>query len=80
MSIINLIYSRGYLPTCRVMQLLLWMSSMVHDREALKRELFVDVGANIGINFIYSYYICVCELIDIYGSNTYIYICINICE
>ena len=30
MSIINLIYSRGYLPTCRVMQLMLWMSSMVY--------------------------------------------------
>ena len=30
MSIIKLIYSRGYLPTCRVMQLMLWMSSMIY--------------------------------------------------
>ena len=33
MSIINLIYSRGYLPTCRVMQLMLWMSSMIYTDE-----------------------------------------------
>lgn len=48
MSIINLIASRGYLPTCRIMQLMLWMSAEVHDSKSLAREIFVDVGANIG--------------------------------
>ena len=48
MSIINLINSRGYLPTCRVMQLMLWMSSSVHENGGLARDTFVDVGANIG--------------------------------
>lgn len=48
MSIINLIASRGYLPTCRILQLLLWMSSEVHDTKLLNRETFVDIGANIG--------------------------------
>jgi hypothetical protein len=47
MSIINLIGSRGYLPTCRVMQLMLWMASEVNDHR-LPRETFVDIGANIG--------------------------------
>lgn len=49
MSIINLINSRGYLPTCRVMHLMLWMASQIHDRRGLVRDYFVDVGANIGI-------------------------------
>lgn len=48
MSIINLIASRGYLPTCRILQLMLWMSSEVHDGRALNRDTFVDIGANIG--------------------------------
>jgi hypothetical protein len=48
MSIINLINSRGFLPTCRVMQLMLWMGGTVNERGYLGRELFVDVGANIG--------------------------------
>lgn len=48
MSIINLIQSRGYLPTCRILQLLLWMSSEVHDHKTIQRDLFVDVGSNIG--------------------------------
>jgi FkbM family methyltransferase len=48
MSIINLIGSRGYLPTCRVMQLMLWMASEVQDIKYLPKETFVDVGANIG--------------------------------
>jgi FkbM family methyltransferase len=48
MSIINLIGSRGYLPTCRILQLLLWMSSEVHENKQLSRETFVDIGANIG--------------------------------
>jgi hypothetical protein len=48
MSIINLIASRGYLPTCRILQLLLWMSSEVHESKQLNRETFVDIGANIG--------------------------------
>ena len=47
MSIINLINSRGYLPTCRILHLLLWMSSTTHDR-AYTRDYFIDVGANIG--------------------------------
>lgn len=49
MSIINLIQSRGFLPTCRVMHLMLWMLSEVTPHHALSRDhLFVDVGANIG--------------------------------
>eukprot|EP01038_Epipyxis_sp_PR26KG_P012219 gene12219-16369_t len=48
MSIINLIRSRGYLPTCRVMQLMLWMAASVNEKAALAKETFVDVGANIG--------------------------------
>jgi len=52
MSIINLINARGFLPTCRVMQLMLWMAASVNDRGTLARELFVDVGANIG-RFLY---------------------------
>jgi hypothetical protein len=48
MSIINLIGSRGYLPTCRVLQLMLWMSSEVTEKKALGRDTFVDIGANIG--------------------------------
>jgi hypothetical protein len=50
MSIINLIRSRGYLPTCRVMHLMLWMYSQVHDRSHIPRDSFVDVGSNIGIS------------------------------
>jgi hypothetical protein len=48
MSIINLIHSRGYLPTCRVMQLMLWMASVVSDKHSLQKDFFVDIGANIG--------------------------------
>lgn len=48
MSIINLINSRGFLPTCRVMQLMLWMAGTVNEKGYVGRELFVDVGANIG--------------------------------
>lgn len=48
MSIINLINSRGYLPTCRILHLLLWMSSVVHEKSTLPRDYFVDIGANIG--------------------------------
>lgn len=48
MSIINLIYSRGYLPTCRIMQLMLWMAAEVSDKGHLPRDVFVDIGANIG--------------------------------
>ena len=48
MSIINLINSRGYLPTCRVLQLLLWMSAEMQDNKILPRESFIDIGANIG--------------------------------
>jgi hypothetical protein len=48
MSIISVIRARGFLPTCRVLQLLLWMSSEVHENKILSRESFIDVGANIG--------------------------------
>lgn len=48
MSIINLVNSRQYLPTCRVLHLMLWMHSTVHDRNHIPRDLFVDVGFNIG--------------------------------
>lgn len=48
MSIINLINLRGFLPTCRVMQLMLWMASTASDKSIVGRDLFVDVGANIG--------------------------------
>lgn len=48
MSIINLVRSRQYLPTCRVLHLMLWMHSTVHERSHIPRDLFVDVGSNIG--------------------------------
>lgn len=49
MSIINLVTSRGYLPTCRIMQLMLWMYSEVSHHSRISREnYFIDVGANIG--------------------------------
>ena len=49
MSIINLINSRGFLPTCRVMQLMLWMAGSANEKGTVGKELFVDVGANIGM-------------------------------
>lgn len=48
MSIINLIGSRGYLPTCRVMNLMLWMHSQVAEGFSVPNDFFVDVGSNIG--------------------------------
>lgn len=54
MSIINLINSRGFLPTCRVMQLMLWMAASINDKTFVAREHFVDVGANIGSYFVVS--------------------------
>jgi len=39
MSIINLIQSRGFLPTCRVLHLLLWMQSEVNSEN--RRDAFV---------------------------------------
>eukprot|EP00605_Chrysophyceae_sp_TOSAG23-4_P001156 GSChrysophyteH1.ASY1.ANO1.1263.1 assembled CDS len=48
MSIINLIASRGYLPTCRVMQVMLWMSASVSEGGQQTRDTFVDIGSNIG--------------------------------
>ena len=47
-AIISLIKVRGYLPTCRILQLLLWMAATVHDTRVTSRDFFVDVGANIG--------------------------------
>ncbi len=58
MSIINLINSRGFLPTCRVMQLMLWMAASVNDRAFVAREHFVDVGANIGNATFYTSFYC----------------------
>lgn len=48
MSIINLIGSRGYLPTCRILNLLLWMASEVSEKQMLTKDTFLDIGANIG--------------------------------
>jgi FkbM family methyltransferase len=50
MSIINLIQTRGYLPTCRVLHLMLWMQSETVSNSGLenRRDTFVDIGANIG--------------------------------
>jgi hypothetical protein len=50
-SIIELIKGRGYMPTCRVLHLLLWMLEQVKDPYAAAKEYyFIDVGANIGKN------------------------------
>jgi hypothetical protein len=43
MTIINLIRSRAYLPTCRVLHLLLWMRSQSEPKSEINRELFIDV-------------------------------------
>lgn len=47
-SIIDLIRSRGYMPTCRVLHFLLWMASEVSSGKELSAHHFVDIGANIG--------------------------------
>eukprot|EP01040_Poterioochromonas_malhamensis_P014238 gene14238-15744_t len=48
-SITEMIKGRGYMPTCRVMHLLLWMLEQVKDPLAAAKEYyFIDVGANIG--------------------------------
>lgn len=47
MSIINLVNSRGYLPTCRIMQLMLWMASTANGG-TMHKDMFVDIGSNIG--------------------------------
>lgn len=48
-SITELIKGRGYMPTCRVLHLLLWMLEQVDDpNAATKDSYFIDVGANIG--------------------------------
>ena len=48
MSIINLVNSRGFLPTCRIMQLMLWMASTAQPDGRMAKETFADIGANIG--------------------------------
>jgi FkbM family methyltransferase len=48
MSIISLIKSRGFLPSCRVLQLMLWMHAETIETGALPKDFFVDIGANIG--------------------------------
>lgn len=50
-TIISLLETRGYLPTCRVMHLMLWMASAVklgHARGFSHGTYFIDIGANIG--------------------------------
>ena len=47
MSIINLVNSRGYLPTCRIMQLMYWMAATANGG-SIHKDLFVDIGSNIG--------------------------------
>jgi FkbM family methyltransferase len=49
-SIIAVLQQRGFLPTCRVMQLMLWMLSPAAGGGGgvLAHNLFVDVGSNIG--------------------------------
>ena len=47
MSIINLVNSRGYLPTCRIMQLMMWMAATANGG-SIHKDLFVDIGSNIG--------------------------------
>ena len=51
MSIMALLDSRGYLPTCRVMQLMLWMAAEAKEKKHIHRNYFVDIGANIGFLF-----------------------------
>jgi FkbM family methyltransferase len=47
-SIIEMIKSRGYMPTCRVQHLLLWMYSSINEITNADQTYFADVGANIG--------------------------------
>jgi FkbM family methyltransferase len=50
-SITNLVMVRGFMPTCRVLQLLYWMllTTTATQPMPLPREAyFIDVGANIG--------------------------------
>ena len=47
-AIIGVISSRGYLSTCRVLHLLLWMKSQISVDSAMSRDYFVDVGMNLG--------------------------------
>mmetsp|Transcript_35992 Transcript_35992/g.67126 ORF Transcript_35992/g.67126 Transcript_35992/m.67126 type:complete len:382 (+) Transcript_35992:92-1237(+) len=46
-SIISILTQHGFLPTCRVMQLMLWMYATVEGGH-LPHNFFVDVGSNIG--------------------------------
>jgi FkbM family methyltransferase len=47
MSIIKILETRGYLPTCRVMQIMLWMLATTTGG-ILNNRIFIDVGSNIG--------------------------------
>jgi len=47
-TITGVINTRGYLPTCRVMHLLLWMHAETLPGKLTERNLFVDIGMNIG--------------------------------
>jgi hypothetical protein len=46
-SIIGIIRVRNFMPTCRSLQLLLWMHSQIHESNG-HRNYAIDVGANIG--------------------------------
>ena len=47
-AIIGVISSRGYLSTCRVLHLLMWMKSQISLDQTMSRDYFVDIGMNIG--------------------------------
>lgn len=46
-SIIGIIRARNFMPTCRSLQMLLWMHSQIHESNG-HRNYAIDVGANIG--------------------------------
>lgn len=48
LSIIDLIKQRRYLPTCRVLHLMLWMMAESSKDKSFDKGYFVDTGANIG--------------------------------
>jgi hypothetical protein len=56
-SVTELIKARTFMPTCRVMHLLLWMYRFFQGEftsiSGPIKEYFVDVGANIGEQYVY---------------------------
>ena len=47
-SIVGILSKKHYLPTCRIMHLLLWMRAEVHHGKVDLDEIFADIGMNIG--------------------------------